>query len=603
MPSPTITSLSSGAGAIGSAILGAGATALSVASSVEPLLIVAGTIFKVCVKVSEALHKVKSNSKAVEALQIRVTSVAMIVNSKLSAKQTTDVEMNTMNSLLKTLNETSKWVEERIEKQATQSTLHQVLKAKDTEEKIKAFDERLSKHMIDLNVAQSVALDFKAANASYEMQGLIEFLSDSQRNLAEELRSSNVWSLDNAVERLGGIEKVITDGLNTVGADVFELKKQNEEILHMLKQNQKVSTTHVSHPQSTSALPTKLISWSELKGTGDEIAHGAFGVVRRYTFLGAAVAVKELTGANALSMKQKEQFLTEASIQARLTHPYVVRVYGIVHDEKTSKYGIVQHLMGQGLDKYIEGHSLSLSIRIEYIRQIAAGIAYLHNEDPVIIHGDIKPQNVLVAEGGLTVGLTDFGLARTKAQLGMSTSAGGGLKGVGTLPYMAPELFETDTYGQRKTKTSKTTDVYAFGITAFCILIGHCGLNGPYPDEDEESGEDTFNIIKAVVSGKRPSDYVQWPTEVPEIVKTIIIQCWVQDANKRMLMKDVVEKLEEGVIKDVKKETDKEGHRQAFVPSPPVGSNSTLSSSSPPPPKPPSAHVSSDSASLPTSCH
>jgi serine/threonine protein kinase len=606
MPSPT--SISSGAGAIGSAILGAGATALSVASAVETMLIIASAIFKVCVKVSEALHKVKSNSKAAEALQIRVTSVAMIVNSKLSAKQTTDVEMNTMNSLLKTLNETSEWVEKRIEKEATQLTLHQLWKAKDTEDKIKAFDERLSNHMIDLNVAQSVALDFKAAQSSYEMQGLIQYLNDSQRTLAEELRSSNVWSLDNAVERLGGIEKVITDGLNNVGADVFELKKQNEEILHMLKQNQKVSTSTISQPQSPksplSTLPSKLISWSDLKGTGDEIAHGAFGVVRRYTFLGAAVAVKELTGANALSMKQKEQFLTEASIQARLTHPYVVRVYGIVHDEKTSKYGIVLHLMGQGLDKYIEGHSLSLSIRIEYIRQIAAGIAYLHNEDPVIIHGDIKPQNVLVAEGNLTVGLTDFGLARTKAQLGMSTSAGGGLKGVGTLPYMAPELFETDTYGQRKTKTSKTTDVYAFGITAFCILIGHCGLNGPYPDEDEESGEDTFNIIKAVVSGKRPSDFVQWPTEVPEIIKTIIIQCWVQDANKRMLMKDVVEKLEEGVIKDVKKETDKEGHRQAFVP--PVGSNSTLSSpssssSSPPPPAPPSAHVSSDSASKPTS--
>ena len=243
-------STTGGAGAITSAILGVGSVAINVASSVEPLLIIAGAIFKVCVTISEALHKVKVNSKAAEALQIRVTSVAMILNSKLSAKQTTDVEMNTMNSLLKTLNETSEWVEKRIEKEATQLTVHQLWKAKDTEEKIKAFDERLSKHMIDLNVAQSVALDFKASQSSYEMQGLIQYLNDSQRTLAEELRSSNVWSLDNAVERLGGIEKVITDGLNNVGADVFELKKQNEEILHMLKQNQKVSTSTISQPQS-----------------------------------------------------------------------------------------------------------------------------------------------------------------------------------------------------------------------------------------------------------------------------------------------------------------------------------------------------------------
>jgi hypothetical protein len=105
----------------------------------------------------------------------------------------------------------------RLKKEETQLTLHQMFKAKDTEEKIKAFDERLSKHMIDLNVAQSVALDFKAANASYEMQGLIQWLSDSQKALAEQLKTSgSVWSLDSAVERLGGIEKVITDGLNNV---------------------------------------------------------------------------------------------------------------------------------------------------------------------------------------------------------------------------------------------------------------------------------------------------------------------------------------------------------------------------------------------------
>jgi len=547
-------SSSTGAGAIGTAIFGVGSAALNAASAVEPLLIIAGTIFKVCVTVSEALHKVKVNSKAAEALQIRVTCVAMIVNSKLNAKQTAEVEMNSMNSLLKTLNETCEWVEKRVEKGATQSTIHQLWKAKETEDKIKAFDERLSKHMVDLNVAQSVALDFKVAQTNYEMQGLVQYLSDSQRALAEELRSSSAWSLDNAVERLGGIEKAIFDGLNSVGADVYELKKQNElvqkqneQILNMLKSQKVVSSATISQPQSpiSPAPIAKLISWSELKGNGEEIAHGAFGVVRRYSYRGAAVAVKELTGANALKPKQIEQFLTEASIQARLTHPYVVRVYGIAHNEKTGKYGIVQHLMGQGLEKHIEG--LSLSIRIEFIRQIAAGIAYLHNEDPVIIHGDIKPQNVLVAEGGLTVGLTDFGLARTKAQLGMSTSAGG-LKGAGTLPFMAPELFEVDDDGEPTHKSSKASDVFAFGITAFCILIGHCGSNGPYPDDDENG--DAFKVRKAVKTGKRPSDYVSWPVGVPEIVKTALMQCWDKDENKRLRMNDVVEMLEEAV-KDV----------------------------------------------------
>jgi serine/threonine protein kinase len=524
-------------------------------STVEPIMATAGVLFEVCVKVAEALHKVKKNSKAAEALQVRVTSIALILNSKLNSCSTTDAEINTMNALLKTLNETREWVEKRLKKEETQLTLHQMFKAKDTEEKIKAFDERLSNHMIDLNVVQSVALDFKAANASYEMQGLIQWLSDSQKALAEQLKTSgSVWSLDSAVERLGGIEKVITDGLNNVEIEVHMLMKQNEQILDMLKQNQKDPSSPVSQaqpqsqsqPQSPMIQPTKLISWSELKGNGEEIAHGAFGVVRRYTFRGAAVALKELKGASALKPKQIEQFLTEASIQSRLQHPYVVRVYGIAHDEIAGKYGIVQHLMRHGLDKHIEG--LSIFVRIEYLCQIAAGINYLHNEDPVIIHGDIKPQNVLVAEGGLTVGLTDFGLSRTKAQLGMTSSAGG-LKGAGTLPFMAPELFDVDSDGEPTHKSSKATDVYAFGITAFCILIGLCGLNGPYPDEDENG--DVFKVRKAVKAGKRPTDYFQWPTNVPEKFKSVVMQCWEQDEDKRPTMSAVVERLLEGKEKSV----------------------------------------------------
>jgi serine/threonine protein kinase len=145
---------------------------------------------------------------------------------------------------------------------------------------------------------------------------------------------------------------------------------------------------------------------------------------------------------------------------------------------------------------------------------------------------------VLVAEGGLTVGLTDFGLSRTKAQLGMTTSTGG-LKGVGTVPYMAPELFEVDDDGDPKHKSSKATDVYAFGMTAFCILIGQCGLNGPYPDEDENG--DDFKVRKAVKAGKRPCDYVPWPDGVPEKMKELLSLCWDQDEKKRPAMNEVVE--------------------------------------------------------------
>ena len=59
-------------------------------STVEPIMATAGVLFEVCVKVAEALHKVKKNSKAAEALQVRVTSIALILNSKLKSSSTTD---------------------------------------------------------------------------------------------------------------------------------------------------------------------------------------------------------------------------------------------------------------------------------------------------------------------------------------------------------------------------------------------------------------------------------------------------------------------------------------------------------------------------------
>jgi serine/threonine protein kinase len=532
-------------------LAGAGAIALSVASSVEPLLIVASEIYKVCVKVAEALQKVKKNSKGAEALQVRVTSIANIVSSKLSAKHTTDVEMNTMNALFKTLNETNEWVERRIEKEEKQSTLHQLWKASDTEEKIKSFDERLSKHMLDLNVAQSVALDFN----NNEMKYLLQLLSQSQKDLAEQLMKSDTtlqWTMENAIEKLVGIEEHllgieisienVNETVQSSRQELHELTTTTQQVMkdgfntvfELIQQLTPSSPVQplVSSPQSPPVL-TNLIPWAELKGEGQEIGVGSFGIVRKYMYHGGEIALKELRGVNAWNSKQKEMLLSEAAIQANLQHPFVVRVYGIAHDETSGKYGIVQQLMGPGLDTYSRG--LPIETRIKFICQIADGMNYMHSKNPAIIHGDIKPHNILISESGISIGLTDFGLSRTKAQLGRTTSAGG-LRGAGTEPFKAPELFEMDEDGEYKYKSSKATDVYAFGITSFCILTDN--VNGPYPEEDENGDE--FRIKRAVKAGKRPSDYTQWPSTVPDWLKILIIRCWSQEEVNRPTMSEVI---------------------------------------------------------------
>jgi serine/threonine protein kinase len=291
---------------------------------------------------------------------------------------------------------------------------------------------------------------------------------------------------------------------------------------------------------SMSALgAAKAISWSELTNPGAECGRGAFGVVRRYEYHHSPVAVKEIDGvAQVLNKREIESLLREAALQAQLEHPYVVRVYGVATDPTSVRYGLVMQLMACGLDSCLA--SLALSTRLEFTRQIAAGLAYMHGRDPPVVHGDLKPANVLVAEGGRTVALTDFGFAAAKAGVSQSKSAGG-IKGAGTVPFMAVELFEEDEMsGESLHAASMATDVFAFGVLGFCI-INACAH--PYPATDPETGRPILNIGRRVCKGLRPTDFSGFPAEVPEDVVRILSQCWHAKSTERPTMDIVVKVL------------------------------------------------------------
>jgi len=228
---------------------GAGAAAVSISSAAavgEPVLAITLKILEICFKVNEAIHRVKNNSKLLEALQIRVTIIANLINRKQSAAQPiTETEISTLKSLLQTLNETSEWMERREIKEATQTSLYQMFRSKDTMDKIKAFDDRLIKHMVDLNVELSVAIDLRLASACSEIQRHLQLLSESQKEFALVLGASEnsfTWSLDSAVERLGRIEEqleevkiTVKEGPNNVGAEVLGVGAGVQELQAMVK--------------------------------------------------------------------------------------------------------------------------------------------------------------------------------------------------------------------------------------------------------------------------------------------------------------------------------------------------------------------------------
>ncbi|KAG8973516.1 hypothetical protein FRC05_008687 [Tulasnella sp. 425] len=111
--------------------------------------------------------------------------------------------------------------------------------------------------------------------------------------------------------------------------------------------------------------------------------------------------------------------------------------------------------------------------RLEMIAQTAEGLAYLHDRNPSLIHGDIKPENILVSKDGV-VKVTDFGLStilqsQSTAYLRTTHSFRG------TVHYADPKLLDDH-------PTTKSTDLWALAWLIFGILTLQRPYNGIQPE-------------------------------------------------------------------------------------------------------------------------
>lgn len=105
------------------------------------------------------------------------------------------------------------------------------------------------------------------------------------------------------------------------------------------------------------------------------------------------------------------------------------------------------------------------------IRDIASGLAWLHNLTPAIIHQDIKPDNIMVGDNGDYM-ITDFGVS-THLKSTLRKSISSAFSSAGTIAYMAPERF-----GEDKTPIM-ANDIYSLGATSYEMLTG----DTPFGDE------------------------------------------------------------------------------------------------------------------------
>lgn len=172
------------------------------------------------------------------------------------------------------------------------------------------------------------------------------------------------------------------------------------------------------------------------------------------------VAVKLLAEHLADDPAFVSRFRHEALAAARLVHPHVVQVFDFGLDESSHRHFIVmEHVAGSSCSEILRDRGSLAADEVSRITADAAeGLGYAHRHG--VIHRDVKPGNLLVAESG-RVKLADFGIAKATEQSSV-TQVGSVL---GTAAYLAPEQ-------ARGAEADPRCDIYALGVVAYQLASG-----------------------------------------------------------------------------------------------------------------------------------
>jgi len=255
----------------------------------------------------------------------------------------------------------------------------------------------------------------------------------------------------------------------------------------------------------------------------ENLGSGEFGQVFRGIFRNEEVAIKQLYWDDTLSESVMQDLAKEIESFRRLRHKRLVRFIGacfeVPHVCLITEYcpgGSLHHLL------HVTKLQLPLLHAMNMCLQIADGVMYLHLQTPIIVHRDLKSQNV-VLDLSLNVKICDFGLTESMDRTHITKKNNGG-----SPRYMAPELFDC------KTKVTEKIDIWAMG----CIFIEVFG--GPVPYTAIST---LAELTREMLVHKRPP----WmPTNIGEPVRKIFRSCLNFDHRLRPTSKQVFEQLKTG---------------------------------------------------------
>jgi serine/threonine-protein kinase len=183
------------------------------------------------------------------------------------------------------------------------------------------------------------------------------------------------------------------------------------------------------------------------------------------------VALKVLHQHIAGSSAQ-ERFTREGQILKQLSHPHIARLLDAGSTSSGTSYLVLEYVEdGVPIDRWCDEHKLDIPARLQLFLQICAAVRHAHTH--LVIHRDLKPQNILVTRRG-EIKLLDFGTAKLLAPDKESadetelTRRGGRTL---TPDFAAPEQI-------LGLPVTTATDVYALGVLLFLLLCGRSPYSG-----------------------------------------------------------------------------------------------------------------------------
>lgn len=240
----------------------------------------------------------------------------------------------------------------------------------------------------------------------------------------------------------------------------------------------------------------------------DTIGTGANSRVARAfdPLIGRTVAIK-LFPSQLASGEGRERFIKEARVVGQISHPSIVALHDMGIDESTSTpYLVMEYVEGQPLERILDKGSVPYPRACAWAAQVATALAVAHRKG--VIHGDIKPANILIGEDG-RVKLTDFGMARLASRDSTDSPL------LGTPAYWCPEQILGNSQDAR-------SDIFSLGVVLYEMITG----NRPF-DSDSLQG-----VCSRILSST-PLPPAHANPSLPVGLNELVVSCLAKDPAHR----------------------------------------------------------------------